>query len=768
MKKRLLGIITALALCLTLCPMGAFATGDTPPTLTPLPKEKVEDIIGAEFKNEYVLKLENAVYSAAQVEDPKEDDITFVCKENVDTKYLAPEGASIGIDPKWYVGNNIQGTKLDAAPKDVGEYTLQASITVTVEGSAGGNDGSASTPAVTKTVDSDVIPFTISPKVITPKLRESIKKPYDGTPNYRPADGESAIDMDKTEICEDDIRQKRISFDGTFYFDTASVGKQKFHGINITKSGEAAANYEFAPNSTAILTPVDGEITQAEAPAVSVSPTLILRNKRAHTYTYALKDLLPALPAGQSYGSITLTPNSSMVYLSSFFGSEKPVEEGKIRAAGENLVMDISEANHTGRNNVAVIVFKVHSTNFQEFALTLNLVGDDKTGVVISGLEPVSPPYDGTPLLGYAGRPEYSLAEGATGTELPEYEASQLDHSYVGIHGTDYGPTEEPPTEPGTYEVTLSIPSSDGDFAGSWTRQFTITRAIVTVTAIERRIKVDDPVPSLSRPELEVDYSVTGLAEGDVLRQAPTMKYATVADSISAGEFQILIDGAMVPDEDHYNPAIKYVPGKLVVTSLSDKDENPFSDVSEYAWYVTAVKYVYNEGLMKGTTNTLFSPTSSLTRGMLVTILYRMEGEPKVWSTSPFEDVDEDEYYYDPIRWANSEGIVRGYGNGRFGPNDALTREHLAIILYKYSRYNAINVNKAASLDRFVDAAHLSAEGYRALQWACAEKLIQGTGSTTLSPNDKALRAQVAVILMRYRTTVAPPPAKPEEMPPEA
>ena len=170
---------------------------------------------------------------------------------------------------------------------------------------------------------------------------------------------------------------------------------------------------------------------------------------------------------------------------------------------------------------------------------------------------------------------------------------------------------------------------------------------------------------------------------------------------------------------------------------------------------------------MKGTTNTLFSPTSNITRGMMVTILYRMEGEPKVWSTNPFTDVDEDEYYYDAIRWANSEHIVQGYGNGRFGPNDALTREQLAIIFYNYSRYNAVNVNKAASLDRFVDAKYTSPAGYRALQWACAEKLIQGTGSTTLSPNAKALRAQVAVILMRYRTSVAPPPAKPEETPPE-
>lgn len=763
MKKRLLSIITALALCLSLCPIGAFAADGADPTAS-LPKDKIEKITGVDFTLSYKAEMNNKTYSAEPV-DVQQENLIFKTAEG---DFAAPtdEEIHVDIDKKWYVGRNPGSSASSvSAPKDVGSYTLRVTVTVTAP-------DPDPTPDTSSTLESRLasgkheaeLVFAIEQKELTPTLRTGIKKPYDGTSGYRPEEEVSPVDYEKTGIIPADY--DRVSFEGTFRFDSSKVGARTLLGMNIKITGEAAGNYTLASSTVS----GEAEIIQASAPVSSASPTLTVRNRRAHIYRYALEELLPTLPSGQEYGTITPAIQIVEVFANAFFsGSNKPQDEGKINIdiTKNELTLEISEANHDGRNRVAEIILLIESENFNDFSLTLQVYSDDKTGITITGLEPVSPPYDGTPQLGYAGLPQYSQTEGTAGTEMPEYEASELEHSYVGNGGTDYGPTAEPPTEPGKYTVTLSIPETDGDFTGSWTSQFTITKAIVTVTAMERKIKVDDPVPDLSRPVLDVDYTVTGLAEGDELKFPPTMKYATVADSISDGEFEILIDGAMVPDMDHYNPAIKYVSGKLIVTSLSDKDENPFSDVSEYAWYVTAVKYVYNEGLMKGTTNTLFSPTSNITRGMMVTILYRMEGEPKVWSTNPFTDVDEDEYYYDAIRWANSEHIVQGYGNGRFGPNDALTREQLAIIFYNYSRYNAVNVNKAASLDRFVDAKYTSPAGYRALQWACAEKLIQGTGSTTLSPNAKALRAQVAVILMRYRTNVAPPPAKPEETPPE-
>lgn len=764
MKKRLLSIITALALCLSLCPIGAFAADDTTPT-EELSIDDLRDlkVASVKFTDAYKEGL-SKTYDGKEAAAPVVTDLVLVAENGTEYKLPADttdDELEYSCVPAWK-----KGTETVSRPKDAGSYRLDAKVSLTIPKQDPTDPDDPDTGKdrveVIKDMSAPQCSFTIAPLAITPVLREGITKPYDGTSKYEPSvEEDSPIDYEETKIIQDDF--DRVSFEGTFRFASSKVESQNLLGMNIKITGEAAGNYKLESST------VSGEakIIQASAPVSSASPTLTVRNRRAHIYKYALEELLPALPAGQEYGTITPSIQNIEVLYSDFFHNNDHPAEKEVKVTANELTLDISEANHDGRNRVAEIILLIESDNFNEFSLTLQVYSDDKTGITITGLEPVSPPYDGTPLLGYAGMPQYSQTEGTAGTEMPEYDASELEHSYVGNGDTDYGPTAEPPTEPGKYTVILSIPETDGDFTGSWTSQFTITKAIVTVTAMERKIKVDDPVPDLSRPVLDVDYTVTGLAEGDELKFPPTMKYATVADSISDGEFEILIDGAMVPDMDHYNPAIKYVSGKLIVTSLSDKDENPFSDVSEYAWYVTAVKYVYNEGLMKGTTNTLFSPTSNITRGMMVTILYRMEGEPKVWSTNPFTDVDEDEYYYDAIRWANSEHIVQGYGNGRFGPNDALTREQLAIIFYNYSRYNAVNVNKAASLDRFVDAKYTSPAGYRALQWACAEKLIQGTGSTTLSPNAKALRAQVAVILMRYRTSVAPPPAKPEETPPE-
>ena len=763
MKKRLLSIITALALCLSLCPIGAFAADSMPPQIS-IDDLRTLEVASVKFTDAYKEGLSKP-YDGKEAEGPAVTDLVLVAENGTEYKLPADttdDELEYSCVPAWK-----KGTETVSAPKDAGSYKLDAKVSLAIPKQEPTDPDDPDTGKerveVIKDMPAPQCSFTIAPLTITPVLRKGITKPYDGTSKYEPSvEEDSPIDYEETKIIQDDF--DRVSIEGTFRFASSKVGPQTLLGTNIKITGEAAGNYKLESSTVS----GEAEIIQASAPVSSASPTLTVRNRRAHTYKYALEELLPTLPSGQEYGTITPTIQIVEVRYRDFFhDNDNPAnQEVKVTAANE-ITLDISEANHDGRNKIAEIVLSIKSENFNEFSLTLQVYSDDKTGITITGLEPVSPPYDGTPLLGYAGMPQYSQTEGTAGTEMPEYDASELEHSYVGNGDTDYGPTAEPPTEPGKYTVTLSIPETDGDFTGSWTSQFTITKAIVTVTAMERKIKVDDPVPDLSRPVLDVDYTVTGLAEGDELKFPPTMKYATVADSISDGEFEILIDGAMVPDMDHYNPAIKYVSGKLIVTSLSDKDENPFSDVSEYAWYVTAVKYVYNEGLMKGTTNTLFSPTSNITRGMMVTILYRMEGEPKVWSTNPFTDVDEDEYYYDAIRWANSEHIVQGYGNGRFGPNDALTREQLAIIFYNYSRYNAVNVNKAASLDRFVDAKYTSPAGYRALQWACAEKLIQGTGSTTLSPNAKALRAQVAVILMRYRTSVAPPPAKPEETPPE-
>ena len=193
----------------------------------------------------------------------------------------------------------------------------------------------------------------------------------------------------------------------------------------------------------------------------------------------------------------------------------------------------------------------------------------------------------------------------------------------------------------------------------------------------------------------------------------------------------------------------------IEVTFVRTDSGLPFIDVAANAWYYDAVAYAYENGLMSGTASNLFSPNATTTRGMIVTMLYRLEGEPRVTTGSAFNDVDAAMYYADAIAWANANGIVTGYDEATFGPNDAITREQMAAILYRYAQYKAYRTTASADLSGYVDADAVSAYALPALQWASAEGLVTGTSSTTLTPDGSATRAQVATIFMRFMEDVA-------------
>ena len=181
----------------------------------------------------------------------------------------------------------------------------------------------------------------------------------------------------------------------------------------------------------------------------------------------------------------------------------------------------------------------------------------------------------------------------------------------------------------------------------------------------------------------------------------------------------------------------------------------PFLDVAEDAWYADAVAYVYDNGLMSGTSTTLFSPNATTTRGMIVTMLYRLEGEPRISSGSAFDDVDAGMYYADAVAWASQNDIVTGYDEATFGPNNAITREQMAAILYRYAQYKGYRTTADADLSGYVDADSVSSYALASLQWANAAGLVTGTSSNTLTPDGSATRAQVATIFMRFMEDVA-------------
>ncbi len=190
-----------------------------------------------------------------------------------------------------------------------------------------------------------------------------------------------------------------------------------------------------------------------------------------------------------------------------------------------------------------------------------------------------------------------------------------------------------------------------------------------------------------------------------------------------------------------------------VGVSYAKADETPskttFNDVSANDWFASAVDYVTGKGMMNGTADNTFSPKANTTRGMVVTVLYRLENQPST-SAASFTDVASGAYYANAVAWANANGIVSGYGSGKFGPNDKVTREQLAAILYRYAQYKKYDVSGANSLDGYADAQSVSSYAVPALQWANAAGVVTGKSGSKLDPKGNAARAEVAAMLMRF------------------
>ena len=185
-----------------------------------------------------------------------------------------------------------------------------------------------------------------------------------------------------------------------------------------------------------------------------------------------------------------------------------------------------------------------------------------------------------------------------------------------------------------------------------------------------------------------------------------------------------------------------------------EPSEMPFTDTKDH-WANDAIRFVYKNGLMAGTGETTFEPETTGIRGMIMTILHNLDGNQEYFASHSFADVENEKYYSGAISWAVASGIVSGYGNGQFGPDDDVTREQLAVILRQYAKVKGYDVSKSADLSTFVDADQVSPWAQDALKWACGQGLISGKGGRVLDPGGRATRAEVATILMNFMEKVA-------------
>ena len=206
------------------------------------------------------------------------------------------------------------------------------------------------------------------------------------------------------------------------------------------------------------------------------------------------------------------------------------------------------------------------------------------------------------------------------------------------------------------------------------------------------------------------------------------------AASLGGGKWSFTMPGCAVTVSAAFSPA----QGSL-----------PFNDVGQDDWFREAVAYVYGAGLMNGTDPARFGPEDTTTRGMIVTILHRYEGAPGAGASS-FRDVAPDAYYAVPVAWAAGSGVVNGVEPELFGPEQLITREQMAAILYRYAQHKGMDVSRKADLSAYADAGQVSAYAGDAMAWAVGTGLIAGVDSRTLQPGGSATRAQVATILMRF------------------
>ncbi|MDO4766000.1 MAG: S-layer homology domain-containing protein [Eubacteriales bacterium] len=215
-------------------------------------------------------------------------------------------------------------------------------------------------------------------------------------------------------------------------------------------------------------------------------------------------------------------------------------------------------------------------------------------------------------------------------------------------------------------------------------------------------------------------------------------------------------------------PLAPYIPEKVEdadINKTSDNEVNNneskdtksvssiFTDIVKDSWYEKSVQFVYEKGLMSGISKDNFAPEENASRGQIVTILYRLVGSPMVEGSTSFQDVMHDDYFVNAVVWATQNNITGGYGDSLFGAGDDITREQLAVFLYRLTQKNKITA-ESTSLESFTDEDMVSDYAKEAMNWAVAKGLINGVGNQTLNPKGNATRSQIATILMRYTELV--------------
>lgn len=330
--------------------------------------------------------------------------------------------------------------------------------------------------------------------------------------------------------------------------------------------------------------------------------------------------------------------------------------------------------------------------------------------------------------------------------------------NYIITAGTGFTGNTANLTPSGT--ATFTVQPNTGLAVGSYHETLSISGSNDTSASVELSFAVTEAATGSTTDYYRLTFDTNGGSEIASIRRAEYTKI-DLADYIPTREGYEFTGWYADEDLTDKITSIRLTRNTTIYAGWTENGKvnpdtgagNPFTDVHKTDWFYDDVMFVYKNGLMAGTSGTTFSPYSNTTRAQIATIFYRLDGSPEVTGKNSFTDVEYSPattWYYDAVTWVQQSGVMGGYGNNLFGPNDPVTREQLASIFYRYAQYKGYDVSTAGSLDSFTDKDSVSAWAQEAMKWAVGNGILGGKGNNILDPKGTATRAEIAAMLHRF------------------
>ena len=677
-----------------------------------------------------------------------------------------PAGTEVTADSFEITLSDSKATLTGPAKGEDGVWTF----TVTAE------DGTAVTYSVTVTVkEAKTIHATISMQaenmfIMVPtrvEVSSDLAERYGYADDV--TDGVSALDVL--------VKYHELTFGEDFTKDSKSDYLVVSNGTITTVNGEKTSAFSFAVNGEF---PCDknGEYnTQYGYTGYTISQAPIAEDSTVEFFFYQDTSMYMDYYTwftdadGNRLNTLTVQAGTDFTlgmdgYMYAYGGSLKPEdrethgaaldpEDLQICTVGEDGTLTPVEGKTIGEDGQVTLSFAAAGS------YVLSAIGDEYTDIVSPWL-PVT--VTAAPKSNDAGVRSVTVAdieaaagENNTYTVTVPYGTDVTADSFV-IVTSDSGATVGALTHDGNV-WSFTITAEDGVTSRTYTVTVSFTEApksndagvrSITVAGVKAKTSVNNEytvtVPYGTNVTASSFVIITNHARATVgaLTHIKNVWYFTVTaeDGVTTASYTVTVTTAALPTP--IKPAVDNTK-----PASDSKPKLPFTDVSTSDWFYSDVMFVYENGLFSGTDSRSFSPNASMTRAMLVTVLYRLEGEPAGTGSSSFSDVRSGSYYEKAVAWAAANGIVTGTGSTSFSPDAKVTREQLAAILYRYAQYKKLDTDAGAKLDSFSDAGNVSGYASEALSWAVSEGLINGA-SGRLTPKGDATRAQVAAILHRF------------------